>query len=75
MDSNDTVVAHGSSNFTDAGLGKNLEQISVDTSWEGERSEETLGTLKEEFEALWNGTRDYNIHAGFTCRYRERTYS
>ncbi len=59
MDSNDTVVAHGSSNFTDAGLGKNLEQISVDVSWEGERSEETIRTLKEEFEALWNGTRDY----------------
>ena len=58
-DVDDTVVAHGSSNFTDAGLGKNLEQISVDMSWEGERSEEAIKTLTEEFEALWNGVRDY----------------
>ena len=58
-DVDDTVVAHGSSNFTDAGLGKNLEQISVDMSWEGGRSVEAIGTLTEEFEALWNGARDY----------------
>ena len=58
-DSKNTVVAHGSSNFTDAGLGKNLEQISVNMSWEDGRSEETIEKLTEEFEALWSGTRDY----------------
>lgn len=58
-DFQDTVVAHGSSNLTDAGLGKNLEQISVDMSWEGVRSKESINTLVEEFAALWNGVRDY----------------
>ena len=58
-DANDTVVAHGSSNFTDEGLDRNLEQISVDMSWEGERSEEAIKALTEEFDALWVGSRDY----------------
>ncbi|MCY3826197.1 MAG: DEAD/DEAH box helicase family protein [Candidatus Dadabacteria bacterium] len=58
-DANDTVVAHGSSNFTDEGLGRNLEQISVDMSWGGERSEEAIKALTEEFDALWDGSRDY----------------
>jgi len=58
-DSGDTVVAHGSSNFTDAGLGRNHEQISVDVSWEGGRAKETIDTLTEEFDALWEGSRDY----------------
>ncbi|QDV48459.1 DEAD/DEAH box helicase family protein [Gimesia fumaroli] len=58
-DNDDTVVAHGSSNFTDAGIGKNLEQISVDMSWLGGRSKETIDTLSDEFNALWEGSRDY----------------
>ena len=58
-EANDTVMAHGSSNFTDAGLGKNLEQISITMSWEGARSEEAIATLAGEHEALWNGARDY----------------
>ena len=35
-DGDNTVVAHGSSNFTAAGFGRNHEQISVDASWDGE---------------------------------------
>lgn len=58
-DSENLVVAHGSSNFTDAGLARNHEQISVDMSWEGGRSQETIMTLTDEFEALWGGSRDY----------------
>ena len=60
-DGSNTVVAHGSSNFTSAGLGRNHEQISVDASWDGERAEETISTLTEEFDALWNGSRDYVV--------------
>ena len=52
---NDTLVAHGSSNFTDAGLGRNHEQIRVEASWEGERSEETITIFTDEYEVLWNG--------------------
>ena len=60
-DGEHTVVAHGSSNFTSAGLGRNHEQISVDASWDGERAEETISTLADEFDALWNGSRDYVV--------------
>ena len=60
-DGENTVVAHGSSNFTSAGLGRNHEQISVDASWDGERAEETISTLSDEFDALWNGSRDYVV--------------
>ena len=58
-DGQDTVVAHGSSNFTAAGLVRNHEQISVDFSWDGGRAEETITALTGEFEALWTGSRDY----------------
>lgn len=60
-DGQNTVVAHGSSNFTSAGLGRNHEQISVDTTWDGERAGETIATLSDEFDALWNGSRDYVV--------------
>ena len=60
-DEENMVVAHGSSNFTSAGLGSNHEQISVDASWNGERAEETISTLSDEFDALWNGSRDYVV--------------
>lgn len=58
-DGQHTVVAHGSSNFTASGLGKNHEQISVDASWDGDRAEQTIAALTDEFDALWNGSRDY----------------
>ncbi len=58
-DGEHTVVAHGSSNFTPAGLGSNFEQICVDTSWCGGRAEETIAKLTDEFQALWNGSGDY----------------
>ena len=58
-DGENTVVAHGSSNFTAAGLGKNHEQISVDASWDGGRAEQTIAALSDEFDALWNGSRNY----------------
>ena len=60
-DAENIVVAHGSSNFTSAGLGRNHEQICVDTSWDGERADETINTLVEEFDALWSGSRDYVV--------------
>lgn len=60
-DGDNAVVAHGSSNFTSAGLGRNHEQISVDASWDGERAGETITTLTEEFDALWSGSRDYVV--------------
>ena len=58
-DDDSTVVAHGSSNFTAAGLVQNHEQIRVEASWRNEVAVETIETLTDEFDALWNGSRNY----------------
>ena len=60
----ESVVAHGSSNMTLSGLGRNHEQIRVDASWYGTREVETIRTLREEFEALWEGGGDYAYTIG-----------
>jgi superfamily II DNA or RNA helicase len=57
-DSHEIVVAHGSGNFTGSGLTKNHEQISVDMSWLGGRSLETIEILVDEFNELWEGSSD-----------------
>lgn len=54
-----TVVAHGSSNFTASGLARNHEQVRVEASWRNEVAVETIEILTNEFEALWNGSREY----------------
>ena len=58
-DENSTVVAHGSSNFTASGLTRNHEQVRVEASWRSEVAVETINILTNEFEALWNGSREY----------------
>ena len=61
QDDKNTVVAHGSSNFTAAGLVQNHEQVRVEASWQSEVAIETIETLSGEFEALWNGSRNYML--------------
>ena len=58
-DDESTVVAHGSSNFTATGLARNHEQVRVEASWRGDVAIETIKILTEEFEALWDGSRNY----------------
>ena len=58
-DDESTVVAHGSSNFTASGLVRNYEQVSVEASWRSEVAVETIETLTDEFEALWDGSINY----------------
>ena len=58
-DDESTVVAHGSSNFTASGFARNHEQVRVEASWRSEVAVETIETLTNEFEALWNGSIDY----------------
>ena len=58
-DDKSTVVAHGSSNFTEFGLARNHEQVRVETSWRSEVAVEALNTLTDEFEALWNGSHGH----------------
>ena len=59
QDGTDRVVAHGSSNMTTSGLETNHEQIRVEASWDGPKAQETISTLTDEFNALWEGARDY----------------
>ena len=54
-DEENKVVAHGSSNFTDAGIGRNHEQVSIATTWYDNRSNTIVETLEEEFSVLWIG--------------------
>ena len=58
-DDESTVAAHGSSNFTVSGLVRNHEQVRIEASWRSEVAVETIKTLTDEFEALWNGSHDY----------------
>ncbi len=54
-DGSDWVAAHGSSNMTGAGLKRNVEQVSVDTSWGDPWSITKVRELRDEFELLWDG--------------------
>lgn len=60
-DESGAVVAHGSSNLTAAGLTRNHEQIRVEKSWGGADQATVIAELSEEYEALWDGRRDYAV--------------
>lgn len=60
-DDSAAVVAHGSSNMTAAGLTRNHEQIRVEKSWEGADQATVIAELSEEYEALWDGRREYAV--------------
>lgn len=48
------LAAHGSGNFTEAGLMKNYEQITVSRSWIDPNQEHIVNSLQDRFTALWN---------------------
>ena len=48
------LAAHGSGNFTEAGLTKNYEQITVSRSWIDPNQEHIVTSLQDKFTALWN---------------------
>lgn len=54
----DVAALHGSANMTDAGLGKNREQLSLARAWMGEDATKTCKKLSDEFESLWGGGDD-----------------
>ena len=58
-DGTDTVAIHGSSNWTGAGIGKNVEQIAVSQSWSHEDDRFVTDKLTATFENFWAG-RDAN---------------
>jgi superfamily II DNA or RNA helicase len=58
------VVAHGSPNFTPAGLGRNYEHLTVNTSWGDPSQTETLRIFTEEFKQTWfNENADLKVFA------------
>lgn len=49
----DVIAAHGSSNMTDAGIRRNIEQISISKSWEDSNQHYVTETLYNRFKRLW----------------------
>ncbi len=60
-DASGAVVVHGSSNLTVAGLTRNHEQIRVEKSWSGQDQATVITELAEEYDALWDGRREYAV--------------
>ena len=54
----DVIAAHGSSNMTDAGIRKNIEQISVSKSWEDSNQHYTTEKFCAQFKKLWKNEDD-----------------
>ena len=48
------LAAHGSGNFTEAGLIKNYEQITVSCSWIDPNQDQIITSLQNKFAALWD---------------------
>ena len=51
----DIVAVHGSSNWTESGIGLNVEQIAVSKSWREGDSSFTTNKLMGSFESYWSG--------------------
>ena len=55
---NEIASAHGSSNLTQAGLHKNIEQIAVSTSWSSPEQRYTTEKLHDQFVKMWSNQDD-----------------
>lgn len=56
----DTIAIHGSANYTEPGLIRNVEQVMVSRSWRDDDQATIVENLSDEFEALWhNGRPEY----------------
>ena len=51
---NEVMVVHGSSNVTQAGIRKNIEQVAVSKSWEDPNQQYIAEKLCYQFEQLWD---------------------
>ena len=54
----DVIAAHGSSNMTDAGIRKNIEQISISKSWADPTQRYITEKLCDQFKRLWENEED-----------------
>ena len=53
-----TLVVHGSSNATAAGLRKNVEQVAVSQSWVDSNQRYVAAKLQAQFDRFWNDDED-----------------
>ena len=79
FENNSNVVAvHGSSNVTNAGIRKNIEQIAISRSWQDPNQRYITDKLREQFDRLWENKNDDCIIIGMPEAVRLRllkTYS
>ena len=54
----DVIAAHGSSNMTDAGIRRNIEQISISKSWDDSHQHYTTEKFCNQFKKLWKNEED-----------------
>ena len=54
----DVIAAHGSSNMTDAGIQRNIEQISVSKSWTDPTQHYITEKFCDQFKRLWENEED-----------------
>ena len=58
MSGNDVIAAHGSSNMTQAGISRNIEQVAVSRSWQDPNQSYITEKLVHEFGRLWENKDD-----------------
>lgn len=71
-DDGELISAHGSSNLTQAGLRKNIEQIAVSKSWASREQRYTTTKLREQFKSLWVDADPNCIVVGLPAAVRQR---
>ena len=54
----DVIAAHGSSNMTDAGIRRNIEQISISKSWADPTQQYITEKFCDQFKRLWENEDD-----------------
>lgn len=77
QEGDNVLVAHGSSNVTEAGLRKNFEQVAVSKSWQDPNQRYMTDKFQYEFDRLWKGKDDNCIVIGLPEAVRNqllRTY-
>ena len=69
---NEIIAVHGSSNVTQAGIQKNVEQIAVSKSWEDPNQRYITEKLCYQFEQLWDNKDDSCIVIAMPQAIRDR---
>ena len=69
---NATLTAHGSSNLTQAGMHRNIEQVAVSRSWADPNERYTTQRLNEQFLSLWHHSEDNCVVIPMPEAVRER---